>query len=160
MRISVIAVGRARKGPERALFDDFAGRLSWPVALVEVEERRPLPAAAKVRREGELLRARVPKGAVAVALDGRGKTLSSEDFAARLGRWRDDGIAEVAFLIGGADGLDRAVIETAALTLSLGAMTWPHLLVRGMLAEQLYRAEQILAGHPYHRPGPPPGSTP
>ena len=160
MRISVIAVGRARKGPECALFDDFAGRLSWPVVLVEVEERRPLPAAAKVRREGELLRARVPKGAVAVALDGRGKTLSSEDFAARLGRWRGDGIAEIAFLIGGADGLDRAVIETAALTLSLGAMTWPHLLVRGMLAEQLYRAEQILAGHPYHRPGPPPGSNP
>ena len=157
MRISVIAVGRARKGPERALYDDFAGRLAWPIALVEVEERRPLPAAQKVRSEGELLRARVPKGAVTVALDGRGKALSSEDFAARLGRWRDDGIDEIAFLIGGADGLDGAVIETAALTLSLGAMTWPHLLVRGMLAEQLYRAEQILAGHPYHRPGPPPG---
>ncbi len=160
MRISVIAVGRARKGPERALYDDFAGRLAWPIALVEVEERRPLPAAQKVRSEGELLRARVPKGAVTVALDGRGKALSSEDFATRLGRWRDDGIDEIAFLIGGADGLDGAVIETAALTLSLGAMTWPHLLVRGMLAEQLYRAEQILAGHPYHRPGPPPGSNP
>ncbi len=160
MRISVIAVGRARKGPERALYDDFAGRLAWPIALVEVEERRPLPAAQKVRSEGELLRARVPKGAVTVALDGRGKALSSEDFATRLGRWRDDGINEIAFLIGGADGLDGAVIETAALTLSLGAMTWPHLLVRGMLAEQLYRAEQILAGHPYHRPGPPPGSNP
>ena len=157
MRISVIAVGRARTGPERALFDEFAGRLAWPMALVEVEERRPLPAAQKVRSEGELLRARVPKGALAVALDGRGKTLSSEEFATRLGRWRDDGIDEIAFLIGGADGLDRAVIESAALTLSLGAMTWPHFLVRGMLAEQLYRAERILAGHPYHRPGPPPG---
>jgi 23S rRNA (pseudouridine1915-N3)-methyltransferase len=157
MRIWVIAVGRARKGPERTLFDSFIGRLSWPTELVEVEERRPLPTAAKVRREGELLRARVPKGAVTVALDGRGKALSSEDFATQLGRWRDDGINEIAFLIGGADGLDRAVIETAALTLSLGAMTWPHLLVRGMLAEQLYRSEQILSGHPYHRSGPPPG---
>ena len=157
MRIWVIAVGRARKGPERALFEGFTGRLAWPVELVEVEERRPLPAAAKVRREGELLRARVPKGAVTVALDGRGKALSSEEFATRLGRWRDDGIAEIAFLIGGADGLDPALIETAALTLSLGAMTWPHLLVRGMLAEQLYRSEQILSGHPYHRSGPPPG---
>jgi 23S rRNA (pseudouridine1915-N3)-methyltransferase len=156
MRIWVIAVGRARKGPERALFDSFIGRLAWPTELVEVEERRPLPTAAKVRREGELLRARVPKGAVTVALDGRGKALSSEDFATQLGRWRDDGINEIAFLIGGADGLDRAVIETAALTLSLGAMTWPHLLVRGMLAEQLYRSEQILSGHPYHRSGPPP----
>jgi len=160
VRISIIAVGRARKGPERALFDGFAGRLAWPVELVEVEERRPLPAAAKVRREGELLNARVPKGAVTVALDGRGKALSSEDLATRLERWRDDGIAEIAFLIGGADGLDHAVIETATLTLSLGAMTWPHLLVRGMLAEQLYRAEQILSGHPYHRAGPPPGSNP
>jgi 23S rRNA (pseudouridine1915-N3)-methyltransferase len=157
VRISVITVGRARKGPERALFDDFAGRLAWPMTLVEVEEHRPLPAARKVKREGELLRARVPKGALIVALDGRGKALSSEDFATRLGRWRDDGIDEIAFLIGGADGLERAVIETADLTLSLGAMTWPHLLVRGMLAEQLYRAERILTGHPYHRPGPPPG---
>lgn len=156
MQISIIAVGRARKGPERELFDSFAGRLNPPIELVEVEERRPLPIAAKVRREGELLRARVPKGAVTVALDGRGKALSSEDLAAQLDRWRDDGIGEIAFLIGGADGLDHAVIETAMLTLSLGAMTWPHLLVRGMLAEQLYRAEQIHSGHPYHRAGPPP----
>jgi len=158
--IYIIAVGRARKGPERALFDDFTGRLSWPVELVEVEERRPLPAATKVRSEGELLLARVPKGAVTLALDGRGKMLSSEEFAAQLGRWRDDGIANIAFLIGGADGLGHNVIETAALTLSLGAMTWPHHLARGMLAEQLYRAEQILSGHPYHRAGPPPGSNP
>lgn len=156
MRIKVISVGRARAGPERALFDDFARRLTWPIELLEVEERRPLPAAAKVRREGELLCARVPKGAVTVALDSRGPTLTSEEFAARLGGWRDDGVAEIAFLIGGADGLDGAVIEKAQLTLSLGPMTWPHLLVRGMLAEQLYRAEQILSGHPYHRAGPPP----
>lgn len=157
VRISVIAVGRARKGPERDLFSDFVRRINWPLELVEVEERRPLPAAQKVKREGELLRARVPKGAVMVALDGRGKALSSEEFAARLGHWRDDGVNEITFLIGGADGLDRTVIEAATLTISLGAMTWPHLLVRGMLAEQLYRADQILAGHPYHRAGPPPG---
>ncbi len=157
MRISVISVGRARKGPEQILFDNFAGRLPWPTALVEVEERRPLPAAEKVRAEGQLLRARVPKGALMVALDGRGKPLTSEEFAARLSNWQDDGRAEIAFIIGGADGLGRAVIEAADLTLSLGAMTWPHLLVRAMLAEQLYRAAQIMSNHPYHRAGPPPG---
>ena len=91
-----------------------------------------------------------------IALDGRGKSLTSEGLAARLGHWRDDGVKDIAFLIGGADGLPRAVTETAHLTLSLGAMTWPHLLVRGMLCEQIYRAEQILRGHPYHRARPPP----
>jgi 23S rRNA (pseudouridine1915-N3)-methyltransferase len=156
MRISIIAVGRARKGLEHQIFESYKKRISWPVTLTEVEESRPLPAADKVRREGELLSARGPKGAVTIALDGRGKSLSSEDFAALLGHWRDDGVADLAFLIGGADGLHSDVIKSAALTLSLGAMTWPHLMVRGMLAEQIYRAEQILRGHPYHRAGPPP----
>lgn len=160
MRISVITVGRARRGPERDLFEAFARRLLWPVDLIEVEERRPLAAAERVRREGERLLARIPEGAAVVALDGRGEPLSSEDLAARLGDWRDEGRADVAFLIGGADGLDGAVIARAELVLSLGAMTWPHLLVRGMLAEQLYRAQEILAGHPYHRPGLPPGAPP
>jgi 23S rRNA (pseudouridine1915-N3)-methyltransferase len=160
MRISIIAVGRARKGPERELFESFKARITWPVKLLEVEESRPLPAADRVRREGELLLSKLPKGAVAIALDGRGKTLTSEDFAARLGRWQDDGIKDIAFLIGGADGLHGAVTDSAGLTLSLGPMTWPHLLVRGMLAEQIYRAEQILKGHPYHRAGPPPAGNP
>ncbi len=86
-----------------------------------------------------------------MALDGAGRVLTSSEFAARMGTWRDRSVADVAFLIGGAAGLDRAVTEGADLVLSLGAMTWPHLLVRGMLAEQIYRAQQILAGHPYHR---------
>ncbi len=157
MRITVIAVGRARRGPEGEIFDHFAGRLKWPLGVIEVEDRRPLDPAQKVKSEGALLLARLPQGGRMVALDGRGKALSSEDFAARLGRWQDDGIADIAFVIGGADGLDRAVLERADLILSLGAMTWPHMLVRAMVAEQIYRAEQILAGHPYHRAGPPPG---
>ncbi|MCZ6637684.1 MAG: 23S rRNA (pseudouridine(1915)-N(3))-methyltransferase RlmH [Alphaproteobacteria bacterium] len=156
MRISIICVGRARKGPERELFESFKSRIAWPITLHEVEVARPLPTPDKVRREGELLLSRIPKGAVTITLDGRGKPLTSEDFAARLGRWRDDGIKDIAFLIGGADGLHSAVIESAGLILSLGPMTWPHLLVRGMLAEQIYRAEQILKRHPYHRAGPPP----
>lgn len=90
-------------------------------------------------------------GARLIALDERGRPWTSRELADRLGQWRDQGTATSAFAIGGAEGLGRAVIERADAVLSLGAMTWPHLLVRGMLLEQLYRAQQILAGHPYHR---------
>ncbi len=90
-----------------------------------------------------------------MALDQRGSSWSSRDFADRLARWRDRGVAELAFAIGGAEGLGAAILEQSHVTLSLGPMTWPHLLVRGMLLEQLYRAQQILAGHPYHRAGHP-----
>ena len=157
MRIIVAAIGKARAAPEQALFQDYARRLtaSGPAGLtlelVEAEERRKLPADARRAAEAELLLARLPKQAAIVALDGRGKTLSSEDFARQLARWRDDGIADLAFVVGGADGLDPAVIKRARFVLSLGAMTWPHLLVRAMLAEQIYRAQSILLGHPYHR---------
>lgn len=161
MRITVAAVGRSRaaKGGalEQALFDDYARRLvaRGPAGLTldlrEVEERRKLPTEARRAAEADLLLAQIPNGATRVALDGRGKTLSSEDFAKRLARWRDDGIGDLAFVIGGADGLDRKIVDGAGLVLSLGAMTWPHLMVRAMLAEQIYRAQSILLGHPYHR---------
>ena len=97
-----------------------------------------------------ILRA-LPAATPLFALDGRGEAWSSEELATRLRRLREAGAAELAFAIGGAEGLDRAVLERAERVLSLGAMTWPHLLARGMLLEQLYRAQQILAGHPYHR---------
>jgi 23S rRNA (pseudouridine1915-N3)-methyltransferase len=93
----------------------------------------------------------LPAGGVVVALDERGKTLGSEDFAQRLLRWRDDGKPALSFVIGGADGLDPAFVKAADLTLSFSPLTWPHQLVRIMLAEQLYRATTILSGHPYHR---------
>jgi 23S rRNA (pseudouridine1915-N3)-methyltransferase len=102
-------------------------------------------------REGELILAALPDGARLVALDERGAAWSSRDLAERLGGWRDGGVATLAFAIGGADGLAPAVVERADAVLSLGAMTWPHLLARCLLLEQLYRAQQILAGHPYHR---------
>jgi 23S rRNA (pseudouridine1915-N3)-methyltransferase len=150
MRLVIAAVGRAKPGPHLELQRLYAGRLQWPLALVEVEERRKLGPAERQAREGELLLAKVPAGAVVVALDERGTTLSSAAFAKKLAGWRDRGV-DVAFLIGGADGHADAVRTRADFTLALGAMTWPHLLVRGMLLEQLYRAQQILAGHPYHR---------
>ncbi len=102
-------------------------------------------------REGELILEALPSGVPLVALDQRGSEWSSRDLADRLATWRDQGDAELAFAIGGAEGLGEAVLDHAAVRLSLGALTWPHLLVRGMMLEQLYRAQQILAGHPYHR---------
>ena len=119
-----------------------------------MEERRRLGAAEMKRREADLLRAalaRRPGKPLVVALDERGRSLDTAAFAQQVGRWRDSGTAELAFLIGGADGLDRDLARSADLLLALGPMTWPHLLVRGLIAEQLYRAQQILAGHPYHR---------
>lgn len=157
MRLIVAAIGKARSGPEQALFEDYACRLvkSGPAGLTleiaEAEERRKLSGEARRAAEAELLLARIPKDAALVALDARGKTLASEDFARQIARWRDDGITTLAFVIGGADGLDPGLIKRARFVLSLGAMTWPHLLVRAMLAEQIYRAQSILIGHPYHR---------
>ncbi len=151
MKVHIIAVGRLKDGPLKALEQLYAGRITWPLAIREVEERRKLPPAELVEREGALLLAALPGGAATVALDGRGTALSSEALAARLAAWRDGGTDDLAFLIGGADGLSDAVRRRAKFVLSLGPMTWPHFLARGMLLEQLYRAQQILAGHPYHR---------
>lgn len=150
MRITIVAVGRHKAGPLKALEQFYAERIRWPLAIREVEERRKLPPPELKLREAELLLSAVPKDAALVALDGRGKTLTSGDFAQRLAAWRDTD-ADLAFAIGGADGLADSVLAKAKLRLSLGAMTWPHLLARGMLLEQIYRAQQILAGHPYHR---------
>ena len=113
--------------------------------------RRRLPAAALKAREAELILAALPAQSRLVALDASGEMWSSRGFADRLALWRDAGVPELAFAIGGAEGLDAAILDRAAALISLGPMTWPHFLVRGMLLEQLYRAQQILAGHPYHR---------
>jgi len=151
VKLLLIAVGRARAGAEATLLGAYAKRLRWPLDVREVEERRPLAATERTAREGRLLLGAVPDGAHVVVLDGGGRALSSEAFAAHLGAVRDRGVRAVAFLVGGADGHDPAVLDRADLTLSLGPMTWPHMLVRPMLAEQLYRAQAILDGHPYHR---------
>jgi 23S rRNA (pseudouridine1915-N3)-methyltransferase len=151
MRITIVAVGKLKPGPHRDLAVHYAGRLRWPLVIREVEERRKLAPAELKAREAALLVAAIPNGATTVALDERGTALSSTDFAKRLAHWRDAGVADLAFVIGGANGLDEAVRRHATFVLSLGVATWPHFLVRGMLLEQLYRAETLLAGHPYHR---------
>lgn len=151
MNILVAAVGKAKPGAERELFTSYVARLPWRVDLKEIEIKKEAAVDVRRAREGEALLAAVPEGARIIALDERGKSETSDAFAKRLGRWRDDGVRGVAFLIGGADGLDEALRKRADATLSFGALTWPHMLVRALLAEQLYRAHTILTGHPYHR---------
>ncbi|HZH26587.1 MAG TPA: 23S rRNA (pseudouridine(1915)-N(3))-methyltransferase RlmH [Azospirillaceae bacterium] len=151
MRIAILAIGAWRAGPHKALYDEYAGRLRWPLTLRELEPKRRATGDELRRLEGDLLLSAIPKGAKVVALDETGTHLTSEGFAARLRAWQDASVADVAFLIGGADGHDPAVRRRADLVLSLGTMTWPHLLVRALLVEQIYRAQQIIAGHPYHR---------
>ncbi len=151
MELQIVAVGRARKGSMRDLFEDYAGRLKPHLKLREVEERRPLKGDELKAREAALILEAVPKEAFVVALDSSGKAHSSEDLAERLRGWQDNAQSAVTFVIGGADGLDQALLARADLKLSLGAMTWPHMLDRVMLAEQLYRADCILKNPPYHK---------
>ena len=158
MKLRILAVGRAKSGPEAELVAEYAKRLHWPLAIEEVEERRPLSGAELKAREGALLQAGWERAAIRtggrsilVVLDERGKLLGSREFAARLKSWQDQGAPEIVFALGGADGIAPELRERASFVLSLGQMTWPHLLARAMLVEQIYRAQQILAGHPYHR---------
>lgn len=151
MNFVLAAIGRAKSGPERDLFVHYAARLKSPLLLREYEEKRPLPTGTRMEREGEMLLEAIPGGARVVVLDERGRTLSSRGFAEMLGNWRDQSVPAVAFLIGGADGHSHAVRERADFLMAFGPMTWPHMLVRGMLAEQIYRAQSIHDGHPYHR---------
>jgi 23S rRNA (pseudouridine1915-N3)-methyltransferase len=153
MRFHIIASGRfgRRDSAERTVYHHFARRIVPAPLLREVTEKRALPATQRRRREAELLFAAIPEGAARVALDAGGRQATSREFAGILADWRDAGRRDAAFLIGGDDGLDAGVFDAADLVLSLGPMTWPHLLVRGLLAEQLYRVQCIWAGHPYHR---------
>lgn len=153
MRLIIASVGRFRDGPERTLFDSYRRRIRWDVELREVEAKGRRAPAETIRREADLLASRIPAGAHVIALDGSGKALSSERFARHLGDMRDSGRREVVFLIGGAEGLSSRLVSDADLVLAFGAATWPHLLVRAMLIEQIFRAQEILAGHPYHRGG-------
>jgi len=145
----LIAIGRARDTPEAALFARYAARLRPALDLSELPEARGAPAEVK-RRDGEALLAALPADAFAVALDRTGAAPDSAGLAKLLERWLGLG-RPICFLIGGAEGLDAPVLRRADHVLSFGAMTWPHMLARVMLAEQLYRARSIASGHPYHR---------
>lgn len=140
MLLHIIARGKAGRGPEADLVERYLKRLSWPAKLTELPEsggKIPAPADQSVT----------------ILLDEKGEQLASSELAKRLERWRDDGRREARFLIGGADGFDDEDRASADLLLAFGKATWPHLLARAMLAEQLWRATSILANHPYHREG-------
>ena len=155
MRVHICAVGRLRAGPEKELIDDYLTRFDrtgralglGPARIIEVEDRKGGGMAA----EAALLERALPTGALFCVLDERGKVETSPDFADRLAGWRDQGRGDLAFVIGGADGVDETLRARADHALSFGRMVWPHMLVRVMLAEQLYRAASILSGGPYHR---------
>jgi 23S rRNA (pseudouridine1915-N3)-methyltransferase len=159
MRITIAAVGRLKAGPERDLYDRYAARLDalarttalGPLKLAELPESRAGSAAARKTDEAARLLSKLPASCVVVVLDEHGRAMSSEAFAELLRTRRDSGAADVAFLIGGADGHGDAALGKADVKLSLGPMTLPHGLARIVLAEQLYRAATIVAGHPYHR---------
>jgi 23S rRNA (pseudouridine1915-N3)-methyltransferase len=159
MRLLIAAVGRIKAGPERELFERYLERANavgrrvalFPLDVKEVPEsaaRRPADRAAE---ETARLEAAIPESARRIVLDSRGRNLSTEDLAARLAALRDRGAPATVFLLGGPDGLDPAAARKADLTLSFGAATFPHQIVRILLAEQIYRAVTILSGHPYHR---------
>ena len=140
MRLHIIARGRIGRGPEAELVDRYLKRVAWPTKVTELADqggRVPPP----------------PERSVTILLDEKGDMLSSVELARRLERWRDEGVREARFLLGAADGFGDAERRSADLLLAFGRATWPHLLARAMLAEQLFRATSILANHPYHREG-------
>ena len=151
MNITIVAVGRLKSGPEKLLWDDYARRLTWPLQLKEVVEKKNLKPEQMIKREGALLLAVVPTGAILIALDKSGVSLNSEKFASQFENWMIDGAADITFVIGGSDGLSPEVLSKAHLKLSMGQQTWPHQLARCMLLEQIYRAQCILTNHPYHK---------
>lgn len=158
MRITILAVGRLKGGPEREIVERLVGRATaagrragLSFATREVPESRAGSERIRKDQEAAALLAALPAKAVLVTLDERGNTVDSRAFAAKLAEWRYNGVADVAFAIGGADGHGEPLVARSDLRLAFGPMTWPHQLARIMLAEQLYRAITILSGHPYHR---------
>jgi 23S rRNA (pseudouridine1915-N3)-methyltransferase len=150
MQVIIAAIGRDRAGPTRDLFDDYCRRSPWPIRLVEIAPRSSRPLERRLREEADRLLQAVPPDAILVALDEAGRQLDSAGLARRIARWQEEH-ATLAFVIGGPDGLDRSILDRAEAIIAFGRMTWPHRLVRVMLAEQIYRASTILSGHPYHR---------
>lgn len=150
MRVDILVVGRLKTGPYANMISEFHKRMRWELRIIEFEAKARDSRAAQ-REENEKLLHALHNNAAIIALDEHGQNLTSLDFAKKIEGFQNAGYGHMQCIIGGADGLEDAVKKRANLTLSLGAMTWPHMLARVMLVEQLYRAQQILNGHPYHR---------
>lgn len=151
LKINLIALGLLKEGPEHDLLQKYSKRLHWKLSLKQLVVKKNLSGAELKSAEAELIRGALAPNAPLVVLDERGPALTSDQFAQRLHKFQLIGISELNFCIGGAEGLDESIRQQAAWQVSFGSLTWPHMLVRAMLVEQLYRAQQILAGHPYHK---------
>jgi 23S rRNA (pseudouridine1915-N3)-methyltransferase len=151
MRITLAAIGRLKDSPERDLLESYRKRLTWKLEIKEFESKKNLPTETKKHTEAEWLKDALHKTDYIIALDERGKSFTSLSFANHLKQLQNRSIGHIGVAIGGSDGLDTAFTQSCNLVLNFGTLTWPHMLVRTMLTEQLYRAQSILAGHPYHR---------
>lgn len=151
-RIDLVAVGKLKKGPWYDLQEDYASRLKWPLTVHEVESKIT-DAKQQQEEENKLILSRLDTRSFVIALDERGDGLRSLDFSHTLEKLRNNGEDRLTFMIGGACGFTSEVRDRANILLSFGQQTWPHMMVRVMLLEQIYRAQQIMAGHPYHREG-------
>ncbi|WP_458758616.1 23S rRNA (pseudouridine(1915)-N(3))-methyltransferase RlmH [Afipia sp. TerB] len=159
MRLTVIAIGRLKQGPERDLaeryrarFDDIGRKLGFRgLDIHDIPESRSRDTATRIAEEAAAIAALIPEKSILITLDERGDNIDSAAFARHLGRWRDESIPSTVFVIGGADGLSPDLQHKAKLRMAFGKATWPHQMVRVMLLEQIYRAATILSGHPYHR---------
>ncbi len=150
MKVLISAIGKTKSSPQQQLYIDYIKRLPWKVECKEFEVKTTDPIQRKTK-EAELLLSACAGYEYIIALDEKGSLLSSREFSEHLGNWQKQGVSSFAFIIGGADGLDNSVLKKAKLIWSFGRVTWPHMLIRGLLAEQLYRAHSVLSGHPYHR---------
>ena len=144
LRIEIIAVGKMKAGAQKTLWDEYTKRMNWPLTLHEIEGRDKAAECAAIEKK-------IKTQAFIIALDETGRSISSRDFSGMLEKLAAEGRPDIQLIIGGADGLTPEIRKRANFLLSFGLQTWPHMLVRVMLAEQLYRAQQILCGHPYHR---------
>ena len=151
MKILVLAVGKCGKSPEKDLIERYQTRLPWKMGIREFAEKRYGSAEESQEKEADQFLSAIPEGAKVIALDERGDTLTSSKLADTFAKWQNQSTSNAVFIIGGADGLSKRVRARADLVISFGAMTWPHMMVRAMLAEQVYRIWSIIQGHPYHR---------
>lgn len=150
MRVHIAAIGKAKASPELQLYQHYLKRIPWKISLSEHDVKSAEGPVRKVK-EAELLLAACKGHECVVSLDESGSQISSQQIAEHISKWQQRGISSFACVIGGADGLDKSVLSASAAVWSFGRVTWPHMLVRGLLAEQLYRAHTIIQGHPYHR---------
>lgn len=151
MKVIIAAIGKFKSSPEKDIYTSYLKRIPWKVDLKEFEAKKGLSGAQLKEAEAQLLLSAIPKSCKIIALDETGKNIPSVELAGLISSWQSAGTSNLAFIIGGADGLDPALRQKADFTLSFGRLTWPHMLVRAMLAEQIYRAYSIISKHPYHR---------